>query len=124
MDCIEIIGIASQYGTYYFLDYIVRSPNLSSLKPEKTVLVKKKKRHPGGKVLQIHWVGDKYLAQSLNLDYHLESKLLQAQFKGTITIIPEKKKEYTRIRTGYFLPSPDFFEAVDLIAGHIRSAYG
>jgi hypothetical protein len=120
LDTINIIGVSSQYGTHYFLDYLVRSPNLAMIEIKKTSM-RKKKHFLWGKSLAVEWVGDKSLAQNLNLDYRLESKLMQSQFKGTIGIAPESKSEYARIRTSYFLPSPDLFEAIDIIAGHIRS---
>lgn len=121
---INIIGVASQYGTHYFLDYLVRSPNLGVIKLEKTALTKKKEHSLWGKPIALQWKGDKFLSQSLNLDQRLESTLLGSQFDGTIQIVPEPKKGYVRIRTPYSLPSPDLLAAIDIIAGHIRSGYG
>jgi hypothetical protein len=121
IDWINIIGAASQYGTHYFLNYMIKTPKLAGKETTKKIWLKKKKGYPQGK---IGWKGDNPLAQRLNFDYRLEDKLLPSNFKGGIVIFPEPKWGYTRIRTEYFLPSPDFFEAIDIIAGHIRSRYG
>jgi hypothetical protein len=119
---IDIVGASSQYGTNYYLDYLVRSPKLIEKEPAKKIKLKKKKGSPPeGK---IEWNGGNPLARRLNSDYSLEDKLLLTDFKGGIEIIPEPKWGYTRIKTDYFLPSPDLFEAIDIIAGHICSEYG
>ena len=74
--------------------------------------------------MDIVWKGDQYLAQRLNLDYELKHRLLQTdlnKFKGSILIIPERKHGYTRIKTGFNLPSPDMFYAIDSIAKYLKS---
>jgi len=79
-----------------------------------------------GKVIDIEWKGDDFLAQKLNFDYGLKDKLLQADLsalKGGISIYYEPKRDYARIRTNYFLPTPDLFEATDMIANHVKSWY-
>ncbi|MDD4876299.1 MAG: hypothetical protein PHQ86_04110 [Dehalococcoidales bacterium] len=79
-----------------------------------------------GKIIDIEWKGDDYLSQELNLDYQLKDKLLLTDLKEIgdhITIYPEPKHEYARIRTTYIMPSPGLFEAIDLIARHIRSGW-
>ena len=123
---INVIGVASQYGVNYFLDYLVRSPGQSGRKGQKkTRMVRKKSPPIWGRVVDIEWKGDVYLSQQLNLDYQLKDKLLQAEPKkpkGNIEIIPEPKYEYTRVRTAYLLPSSDLFGAIDTIARHIKSA--
>jgi len=124
IDWINIIGVASQYGANYFVDYLVRSPNLGVVKLNRTSLRKKKEHSLWGRVSTVEWIGDKSLSQSLNLDHRLESMLMQSQFGGTIQIVPEPKWGYVRIRTNYFLPSPDVFEAIDIVGEHIRSGYG
>ena len=43
--------------------------------------------------------------------------------KGGISIHPEPKHDYARIRTGYILPEPQLFEALDIIADHVKSWY-
>ena len=125
MDSINIISAASQYGTNYFLDYLVKSSNITANRIlKKTRLTVKKSLFLWGKVVAMEWKGDKSLAQSLNFDYRLKDRLLQRDvtgLKGSIGILPEPKHGYTRIRTGHFLPSPEIFEALDIIARHIKS---
>jgi len=125
IDYINVIGVASQYGVNYFLDYLVSSPRQSGRQGQKkTRMIKKKSPALWGRVVDIEWKGDVYLSQQLNLDYRLKDILLQTEskeFKGNIKIIPESQCEYTRVRTAYFLPSPDLFEAIDIIAKYIRS---
>ena len=123
---INVIGVASQYGVNYFLDYLVRSPGQSGRKGQKkTRMVRKKSPAIWGRVVNIEWKGDVYLSQQLNLDYQLKDRLLQTKpkkLKGNIEITPEPKYEYTRVRTAYLLPSSDLFGAIDTIARHIKSA--
>jgi len=123
---INVIGVASQYGVNYFLDYLVRSPSQSGRKGQKkTRMVRKKSPAIWGRVVNIEWKGDVYLSQQLNLDYQLKDRLLQTKpkkLKGNIEITPEPKYEYTRVRTAYLLPSSDLFGAIDTIAKHIKSA--
>jgi len=125
IDYVNVIGVASQYGVNYFLDYLVRSPGWSSKKRQKkTRMVRKKSPALWGKVVDIEWKGDGYLSQQLNLDYRLKDILLQTDFKklkGNIVIFLEPKYEYARVRTAYLLPSPDLFEAIDIIARYIKS---
>jgi len=125
IDLVNVISIASQYGVRYFLDYLVKGSNIMEERLlKKTWLVKKKSAPLWGKVVAIDWKGDDSLAQSLNLDYSLEDKLLRADanvFKGNIWIFPEPKHGYARIRTDYSLPSAAMFEAISSIARHIKS---
>lgn len=125
IDYKNVIGVASQYGVNYFLDYLVRSPNWSGEKRrKKTRMVRKKSPAIWGRVVDIEWKGDDYLSQQLNLDYQLKDILLQTdlkKLKGNIVIFPEPKYEYARVRTAYLLPLPDLFEAIDIIAKHIKS---
>lgn len=125
IDFINVISVASQYGARYFLDYLVKGLNIMEERVlKKTRLTKKKSPPLWGKVVAIEWKGDDSLAQSLNLDYSLEDKLLGADaniFKGSIWILPEPKHRYARIRTDYSLPSATIFEAINSIARHIKS---
>lgn len=125
IDSINIISVASQYGTNYFLDYLVKSSNITASRTvKKTRLTVKKSLFLWGKVVAMEWKGDKSLAQSLNFDYRLKDILLQRDvtgLKGSIGILPEPKHGYTRIRTGHSLPSPEIFEALDIVAKHIKS---
>ena len=125
VDYINVIGVASQYGVNYFLDYLVRTPGWSGRKKQKkTKMVRKKSPAIWGRVVDIEWKGDDYLSQQLNLDYRLKDILLQTDFKklkSNIEIFPEPKYEYARVRTTYLLPSPDLFEAIDIIAKYIKS---
>ena len=123
IDYMNVIGVASQYGVNYFLDYLVRSPSRLG-KRKKTRMVRKKSPAIWGRVVNIEWKGDDYLSQQLNLDYRLKDILLQTDFKklkSNIEIFPESKYEYARVRTAYLLPSPDLFEAIDIIARYIKS---
>ena len=125
VDYVNVIGVASQYGVNYFLDYLVRSPSRLG-KRKKTRMVRKKSPAIWGRVVDIEWKGDNYLSQQLNLDYRLKDILLQTDFKklkSNIVIFLEPKYEYARVRTAYLLPSPDLFEAIDIIAGYIKSGY-
>jgi hypothetical protein len=89
---------------------------------EKKIKLSKKKSPPlWGKVVDVEWRGKNPLVRGLNLDYRLKDRLLQASFKGNIEVVPEPKQGHVRMRTGYFMPSPDLFEALDLVAGHIHS---
>jgi len=125
IDSINIISVASQYGTNYFLDYLVKSSNITANRIlKKTRLTVKKSLFLWGKVVAMEWKGDKSLTQSLNFDYRLKDRLLQRDvtgLKGSIGIFPEPKHGYTRIRTGHSLPSPEIFEALDIVAKHIKS---
>lgn len=125
IDSINVVSVSSQYGTSYFIDYLVKSPNIMAERSSKKTKLTQKKSSPfQGKVISIEWKGDQSLAQSLNLDYSLEDILLRSilsGFKGNILIFPEPKHGYTRIRTTYSLPSPEILKAMDIIARHIRS---
>jgi len=125
IDYMNVIGVASQYGVNYFLDYLVRSPGQSGQgRRKKTRMVRKKSPAIWGRVVDIEWKGDDYLSQQLNLDYRLKDILLQTELKelkGNIEIFPEQKYEYTKVRTTYLLPSLDLFEAIDIIAKYIKS---
>jgi hypothetical protein len=126
IDYINVISVTSQYGVRYFLDYLVTSPSLSGGKKKKTKMVMKKSSAIRGRVTDVEWKGDDYLSQTLNFDYRLKDKLLQTELKelkDSISIFPEPKYEYTRVRTNYLLPSPDLFEAIDIIAKYVKSGW-
>jgi hypothetical protein len=124
IDYVNVTSVASQYGVNYSLDYLIRSPGWSGRKKrKKTRMVRKKNSGIRGKVIDIEWKGDDYLSRELNWDYQLKDKLLQVElggFKSGIWILPEPKYEHTRVRTSYFLPSVDLFDAIDIIAKHIK----
>ena len=125
IDSINVIGVASQYGVRYSLDFLVRSVSLTGREnKKKTMMVRRRSAAFSGKVTSIEWKGDDYLVRKLNLDYRLTDRLLAVDInvlRGGISIYPEPKYEYTRIRTNYFLPTPDLFEAMDIIAKHIKA---
>lgn len=125
IDSINIISVASQYGTSYSLDYLVKSSNITANRIlKKTRLTVKKSLFLWGKVVAMEWKGDKSLTQSLNFDYRLKDRLSQRDatgLRGSIGIFPEPKHGYTRIRTAYSPPSPEIFEALNIIARHIKS---
>jgi len=125
IDSINLVSISTQYGTRYFIDYLVKGSNIMGERElKKTRLTKRRSPPLWGKVVAIDWKGDDALAQGLNLDYGLEDKLLRADvnvFKGNIWIFPEPKHGYARIRTDYSLPSAAIFEAINSIARHVKS---
>ena len=125
IDSINIVSISTQYGTRYFIDYLVKGSNIMGERALRKTRLTRKKRPPlWGKVVAIDWKGDDSLAQSLNLDYSLEDKLLRADmsaFKENIGIFPEPKHGYARIRTDYSLPSAEIFEAINGIARYVKS---
>mgnify|MGYP001074428616 CR=1 FL=1 len=124
-DYVNVISVASQYGVRYFLDYLVRSPSFLGKKRKKTKLVRKKSSGVWGRVVDIEWRGDDYLCRELNWDYQLKDKLMAAgvdELKGGITISPEPKYEYVRIRISYLLPSSDSLEVIDIVASHIKKS--
>lgn len=118
---INLIGISSQYGTNYYIDFQVNSPNLEIRKPKKTYL--RIKKHSNPKHSSINWAGDKSFSLSLRFDYRLEELILKSEFQGSLEISPELKKGYIRIRIPYALFSTELFEAINLIAGHIKSEF-
>ena len=126
VDYINVVSVSSQYGPTYHLEYNVKSRSQVGMETgKKTRMIRKKSPPLWGKVEDIEWRGDPNLAQRLNFDYQLKYRLLHGDlkgYKGSITIRPEPKYWYTSIRTGYHLPSPDLFEAIDNIARHVRSA--
>ena len=124
---INVVSLTSQYGVQYFLNYLVKGAGGPGKEKKKRIrMVKKRSSIFGGRVVDIEWRGDDYLSRGLNMDYRLKDYLLQAgpeELKGSIWIFPEPKHEYARIRTSLLLPSPNYFEAIDIIAGHIKSGW-
>ena len=125
IDLVNVSSVATQYGVRYFLDYLVKAPNImEERKLKKTRMLRRRSPPLWGKVVALDWEGDNSLAQTLNLDYSLEDKLLTANinvFKGNIEIFPEPRHGYARIRTEFSLPSAEIFEAISNIARHIKS---
>jgi hypothetical protein len=125
IDSINVVGVSSQYGVRYFIDYLVKGSNIMGERVlKKTRLTRKRSPPIWGKVVAIEWKGDDSLARSLNLDYSLEQKLLEVgpdAFKGNMWIFPEPKYGYARIRTDYSPPPATTFEAIDSVARHIKS---
>jgi len=125
IDSINVVSSSSQYGTQYFIDYLVKSPNVMGERIlKKTKAIGKRSPPLWGKVVAIQWKGDESLSRSLNFDYSLEDRLLRSDakdFKGSISIFPESKHGYTRIRTAYFLPSAEVFGAISSIARYVKS---
>jgi len=125
VDSINVIGVATQYGVNYYLDYLVKTSTFPGGK-KKTKMVRKKTSAFRGKLVGIEWRGDDSLARRLNYNYQLKDKLLQADLstlKGGIVIYPEPKYEHIRIRTNYFLPTLELFEVIAIIASHVRSEF-
>jgi len=127
IDYINVISVASQYGVRFLLDHLVKtSGGLSKTGRKKTRMVGRKSSGMWGKVVDIEWRGDDYLSQQLSLDYRLKDGLLRAELdklKNSIWIFPEPKYECARVRISYLLPSSDLFDAIDIIARHIKSAW-
>jgi len=129
-DFINIVSISSQYGVTYFVDYLVRRANISTVfqtrTRKKTGSVKRKSSTPGARTKEIQWKGDITLSQALNLDYRLKDLFLQTgpeEIKSSIQIYPEPKHEYSRIRTAYIPPSSYYIDAINIIAGYIKSSW-
>ena len=124
VDAIAIRSVSSQYGTNYYLDYVVRHPGVMPAETKKTTLVRKKSPPLWGKAFDLEWKGAPGLAQRLNYDYQLKYTLLNsdpAGLKTGITIQPQPKHGCTKIRTGFQLPSAGLFQAIDTIARHVRA---
>jgi hypothetical protein len=125
IDFILVTSVASQYGVNYFVEYLVRiNFDLRKEPARKTRMTKKKNSLFGREVVDIVWKGDYHLSQRLNLNYEIKHKLIQAisrKFKGGISIEPEPKHGYTRIKTNYHLPSHEVFSAIDSIAMYVKS---
>jgi lipopolysaccharide export LptBFGC system permease protein LptF len=125
IDYIFIISITSQYGTNYFLEFIIKNTfNLRDEPIKNTRMKLKKDSLISKKYVDILWIGDMYLAQKLNMDYDLKYKLLHRvvnEQKIILRVIPDKKRGYTRIRTNFVPLSDDFIASIDSIAGHIKT---
>ncbi len=125
IDYIFLISVASQYGTNYSLEFIVKNKfNLRDEPIKNTRMKLKKDSLISKKYVDILWIGDMYLAQKLNMDYDLKYKLLHRvvnEQKINLRIVPDKKRGYTRIRTNFVPFSDDFVASIDSIAGHIKT---
>lgn len=121
IEWINLIGVSTQYGTSYFLDFQISSPNLEIRKPKKVFL--KMKRSRENKDAVISWKGDESFSMTLSLDFNLEELMKKSEFKGILEIAPEPKHGCTRIRIPYVLPSPELTEAINIIAGHVKSEF-
>lgn len=126
MESVNVVGVASQYGSNFYVDCVVTVPSSVGSKRKKTKLTLKRSSPIGGAVAGVVWKGDERLAQRLNYDFGLNSRLVEADagsMKGGLTIYPEPKRGRARIRMGYFLPTAEQFEAVDMVARHVRQWY-
>ena len=66
IDSINVVGISSQYGTRYFIDYLVRGSNIMGERVlKKTRLTRKKSPPLWGKVVAIEWKGSRRLGRQL-----------------------------------------------------------
>jgi hypothetical protein len=126
-DYINIVSITSQYGVNYYLDFLVKGGGrYSSIKRKKAKMVRKKRTGIGVSRSSIQWNGDDYLVRSLNYDYQLQDTLEQAkpeELKGGITVYPESKHKYNRIRTAYFHPTTELLQAVNIVASHMKASW-
>jgi hypothetical protein len=127
IDAISVVGMATQYGVKYSIEYLVRiSSFIGGMKGGQTKMVRKRTGAFWDKLVDIEWQGDKSLAPRLNLDSRLKEKSLSTDpgiLKGGIRIYPEPKYGYARIRTSYALPAAEFLKTVSIIASHIRSGW-
>lgn len=125
IDSIIATSVSGQYGSREFIECMVRTGNLAQNRKLHKTRVTVKRNHPfGGKTVTVKWVGDKTLSQSLNLDYRLEKRLLQAspdELRAGISISAEPKKGYIKMRIAYCFPSTDMLEALNIIAKHLKS---
>ena len=122
IDLINVVSKATPFGGRLFTDYSVRTGLwLAKTSRKKTGLVRKGALGALGVGGDIEWKGDEWLCQELNYDPRLKDKLGQAEMEGSISILPGG--EYAKVRVAYQLPSAGLFEAIDIIAGHIRSVW-
>ena len=112
--------ISTQYGVTYYIEFLVNSPNLCIINPKKVQLKRTKKRNQSAEIV---YKGDKSFTINLELDYQLETLLNRSEFVGVIEIIPESKHGYTRIRTPFVELTPEFLDAINTIARHIKSQF-
>jgi len=125
IDSANVISTSTQYGTTYVINFLVKAPNISASRMLKRTRLTKRRSPPiWGRVTGIEWKGDTSLAQTLNFDYSLADRLIASDGKvvtGNVSIIPELKHGYVRIRTDYSLPSAEAFGALCSIARHIKA---
>lgn len=125
VDSLNMVVASNQYGKDYYIDYLVKNSNIVENRvPRKTKLVRRKNSLLWGRTIDFEWKGDSILAETLNSDYRIKEKLLQGEFesiKGNIWIYPEPKYGYFRIRSSYFLPPRQIFEAIETVAKHLKS---
>jgi hypothetical protein len=127
IDFVMLTGEAQQYGVTYYLDFLVKRNRIfSGQKVSNTVLKIRKGSSLNSEIDGFYWQGDPVLQQKLNDDYRLSDMLMQANrkyIKGGITIYPEPRKSYARIRVGHQLLEPEMIKVVDAIAGYIKKSY-
>ncbi|MFC1899129.1 hypothetical protein ACFLXP_02220 [Chloroflexota bacterium] len=125
VDYINVIGTASQYGVNYSLEYMVKKSEYLDVEKQKKIrIIRRKSPAIWGRVMDIEWNGNSDLSRQLNLDYRLKDILMQIdlkQLKGGIKISLEPKKKYARIKTGFVLPEIELFEAIGIVAHHIKT---
>ena len=124
IDSLNMVAASNQYGKDYYIDYLVKNSTITGNRvPRKTKLVRKKNSLLRSSTVDFEWKGDNTLAEILNSDYRIKERLLQGEFestKGNIWIYPEPKYGYYRIRSSYFLPPRQVFEAIDTVAKHLK----
>ncbi len=124
MDAINIVGASSQYGTQYWLDFLVHVAAVQSVSEKKrTWIVRKKTPALWGKVTDVEWKGDESLSRRLNFDYRLRDSLKvmdENLLRGGVSIFAGRKHGWARVRTKYFLPTRDTFEAIGAICRHVK----
>jgi hypothetical protein len=127
VDAINIVGVSSQYGTQYFLDFLVPVTTPGSMREKKkTKVVRKKTPALWGQTTDVEWKGDESLCRRLNFDYRLRDRLKALDdnlLRGGVTIFSERKRGCVRLRTKYFLPTREAFEVVDAVCKHVRAEW-
>jgi len=119
-DRINLTFISTQYGVTYYIEFLVNSPNLEIINPKKAHLKRTKRRNQSEEIV---YKGNKSFTINLELDYQLETLLNRSEFVGVIEIIPETKHGYTRIRTPFVELTPEFLDAINILARHIKSQF-
>lgn len=125
IDFLFIMSVTSQYGINYFIEFIVKNTfNLRDEPLQNTRMKLKRESFVSKKYVDLFWKGDSYLAQKLSMDYDLKHKLLNYivnEEKVILTIIPEKKHGYTKIKTNFIPLTDEFISLINSLAGHIKT---
>ncbi len=115
--------------TAYFCDYLVKvgGPGMSGA-PQGTELIEDSASTKSGSGKVLTWQGEPSVANALNGDDFLRKSLAsvgaRVGISGGISIHPRLEWGYFKIRTKYNLPTPEFFQVLERIAGDLKSLRG